>query len=387
MPLDKFTEVTSQGLFGKLGESIKGVLVGVLLFIVAFPVLFWNEGRTVKTARDLESGAKTVISIKADPVDAANDKKLVHVTGKAVTTETLSDAEFGIEANAIKLIRTAEMYQWKEKSESKSKDKIGGGTETTTTYTYEKAWSDDLIKSSDFNHPEGHTNPAEMNYGSKTLTAQVVTLGAFSLTPGMVGRIDKTEPLAVTEETLNKLPRNARRDLSVSGGMYYFGRNPADPQIGDQKISFKLVKPTDISVVAQQTGNTFQPFKAEYTSHDMLDIGVLTADQMFTSAKESNTMFAWILRLVGFLMMTFGITMVFRPLTVTAGVIPFLGDMLGFGIGIFAAVVSAALSLLTIAIGWIVYRPLLGIPLLLVSVGLIVGLKVLASKKKAQTAV
>ena len=45
MPEDNFTEVTNDSWFGRLGNAIKGVVFGLLLFVVAFPLLFWNEGR------------------------------------------------------------------------------------------------------------------------------------------------------------------------------------------------------------------------------------------------------------------------------------------------------------------------------------------------------
>ncbi len=78
-----------------------------------------------------------------------------------------------------------------------------------------------------------------------------------------------------------------------------------------------------------------------------------------------------------------GISMAFRPLTVVADVIPFLGDILGLGVGIFAGIVSFALSVLTIAVAWLRYRPLLGIPLLALAIGLIVIFKVVGMKKKS----
>ena len=63
---DSFTEVTSQGLGSRLMESIKGVLVGLVMFIAAFPVLWINEGCAVKTAKGLEEGLSAVISVASD---------------------------------------------------------------------------------------------------------------------------------------------------------------------------------------------------------------------------------------------------------------------------------------------------------------------------------
>jgi LPXTG-motif cell wall-anchored protein len=73
---------------------------------------------------------------------------------------------------------------------------------------------------------------------------------------------------------------------------------------------------------------------------------------------------------------------VFRPLVVVADVIPLFGDLLQMGIGIFALLVAVPLSLITISIGWVFYRPLIGIPLLVAGVAALVGAFVLFRKKK-----
>ena len=39
---DSFTEVSSQNIFQRFGSSIKNILFGIILFILAFPVLWWN---------------------------------------------------------------------------------------------------------------------------------------------------------------------------------------------------------------------------------------------------------------------------------------------------------------------------------------------------------
>src|SRR4051812_752026 len=52
-----FTEHSSQSWGSRLLESIKSVLIGLVLFVVAFPLLFWNEGRAVHTAKCLAEGS------------------------------------------------------------------------------------------------------------------------------------------------------------------------------------------------------------------------------------------------------------------------------------------------------------------------------------------
>src|SRR5208337_768512 len=127
---DSYTESTSQSWGSRLMESIKGVLVGLVLFIAAFPVLWMNEGCAVKNAKGLDEGEKKVMSVKADAVvDTANNGKLIHLSGMATTDELQTDKNFGISQKGIKLIRKVEMYQWKEESHSEKKKKIGGSEE------------------------------------------------------------------------------------------------------------------------------------------------------------------------------------------------------------------------------------------------------------------
>ena len=116
---DSYTEVTSQSWGSRIGGAFKGILLGIILFFVAFPFLFWNEGRAVKTYKTLQEGGKTVIEVAADSVDAANEGKLIHVSGLADTEATLVDPDFGVSATALRLNRKVEMYQWQE---SKKRD-------------------------------------------------------------------------------------------------------------------------------------------------------------------------------------------------------------------------------------------------------------------------
>jgi hypothetical protein len=160
MAEDSYTEVTSRSWGSRLGDSLKGIGVGLLLICVGVVALWWNEGRAVDRARALEEGAGQVISIDAGRIDQTYEGKLIHLSGHAITEESLSDPDFGVRAQAIKLRRVVMMYQWKEHSHSETKEKLGGGSETVTTYTYDKGWDSSVIQSSGFKKPTGHQNPA-----------------------------------------------------------------------------------------------------------------------------------------------------------------------------------------------------------------------------------
>jgi len=59
-------------------------------------------------------------------------------------------------------------------------------------------------------------------------------------------------------------------------------------------------------------------------------------------------------------MMWIGLSMVFAPITRVLDILPMLGTIGSWGIGLVTGLVSLLLSLLTIGIAWLFYRPLLG---------------------------
>jgi hypothetical protein len=385
--MDSFTETSSESWFSRIVGSIKSLVVGFGMFVVAFPMLFWNEGRAVRTARSLEEGAGAVVSVSADRVDAANEGRLVHLSGPARTSAPVRDDEFGVEQTAVKLIRRVEMYQWQEKKKSESRKKLGGGTETVTTYDYEKAWSDDVIDSSSFQKPEGHRNPEGLPVSSRTVVADKVTVGAFTLSEAQVAQIDRAEKLRMDAAAAAAVEGELEGRLKAHDGLLYLAENPAAPAVGDVRIAWSVVRPGPVSLVARQVRDTFEPYHAQ-AGDDILLLkeGTFSADSMFQAAQAENTFFTWVLRGIGFFVMFLGLFLLFRPFAVFADVIPFMGTLLGAGLGIFAFAIAAALSVSTIAVAWVFYRPLLGIGLLVLAASALGGLVYLGLKKKQQRA-
>ncbi|MCK5926443.1 MAG: hypothetical protein KAG10_11145, partial [Methylococcales bacterium] len=105
MDNDSFTDITSENWFSRLGGSLKGIFFGILLFIAAFPLLWWNEGRSVERYNSLQEGQALVVSISSELVNAENNGKLVHTQGLANTKDVLHDKDFNVSATAIKLVR------------------------------------------------------------------------------------------------------------------------------------------------------------------------------------------------------------------------------------------------------------------------------------------
>lgn len=376
------TEVANQSIFGRIGRSFVGMLVGIALLIGSVVLLFWNEGRAVATAKSLREGAAAVIDVPSDNINPANDAKLVHVTGDTAVVESLEDSLFNISETALRLRRNIQVYEWKEKKESKSRDKIGGGKETTTTYTYEKAWAPELIRSSSFKSPDDHQNPARLEIPKKEFVAKNATLGQFKLTPQIIGKISGDESLDATEERLSKVSEDLQSKLKIDGDRFYLGADPANPEIGDEKVSFTVLPPGRVSVVAAQTKQSFAPYVTKNEREiELVEAGNVSAPQMFAHAQAANRTLTWILRAVGFAAMFFGGMLVLGPISAFAHILPFLGSLVEIGFALVAFLLSAIVSLLVIAVAWIFYRPVMGAILIAAAIGCIILLKRLHAKR------
>lgn len=389
------TEVQTESYFSRLGNSFKGIGGGLLLFLIAFPLLFWNEGRAVKRAKALETGAGAVVSVQADKVDPANEGKLVHVTAKADTKDVLTDPLFKISSTAIRLERRVEMYQWKQNESSKTEKQLGGGTKKTTVYTYEKVWSDKPVNSAYFKEA-GHENPG-FPFESEKLRANHVTLGDFLLNDSLVDRLGDSRKLPVPADYKLPATLSGKSDAAYvhvsrksSAPLQVSQEQPADnagdaaltePAIGDLRISWYAVVPHEVSIVARQTGKTFSAYPVGSESILLIADSVQSAEAMFQSAQSANSAMTWFLRIAGLVMMYVGLSCVLRPLSVLMDVIPFLGDLIGAGISLISFLIALPCTLVTIAVAWIYYRPLLGIGLLVVAAALIVFL----FRKKAES--
>ncbi|MCP4697916.1 MAG: hypothetical protein GY862_13850 [Gammaproteobacteria bacterium] len=373
---DSYTEESEQSWFSRIKDALFGIVIGLILFIVSFPLLFWNEGRAVKREQALNEGAGVVVSAEAARIDKGNEGKLIHLHGKAASREVLVDESFNVAANALKLARIVEMYQWEENEESKTEKKIGGGTKTVTKYTYSKIWYSKLIDSAQFKKPGKHRNPESMRFRQEHYTSGRVKLGAFFLSPGLIGHLDDYQRIPMTDATYQQVPTSLRKELQVHDGYYHTGSNPAKPRIGDLRISFESVKPSVITLVSQQAGYSFVPYRTEGGSRiELLEYGQHSAEEMFAVAQQENVFITWILRLVGLLLMFFGIRMILNVLEVLADVIPIFGNLVGAALTLISAVSALTLSLITVAIAWFFYRPILSAILIGAGVAILYALK------------
>lgn len=279
---NQFREVTTTSFGKRIINSFVGIIIGVILFVASFPLIFWNEGRSVKRIRTLDEGRNLVISTSAEEINTNNNNALIHISGNATTNDVLQDTYFGVQETALKLKRTVEMYQWKETKHTKTEKNLGGSETTATTYSYDTTWEEDRIDSTKFRQRAGHENPTT-TYKSVTYSAASINVGAFKLGTSFIKQLDKFESYPLSQQNYDAMDSRLKKSFKLYGDTYFYG-NPENPQIGSLRISYQIIKPSEISVVGKQENNIIQTYYTKNGDINLLADGNISADGMFTDA-------------------------------------------------------------------------------------------------------
>jgi len=388
---------TTKNYGNRLLDSLKGAGKGFIIFGLGTVLLFINEGMYVKNAKTIKSAEKALVKVNdVSAADPALDGKLIHAYAFADTQDVLADDMFGVSERAIALVRRAEFYQYVESKRTEKKDKMGGGEETITTYTYEKKWLQSPVPSDNFADPDHKgknfvLDNLDTKVKSQTVYAQNVTFGAYKLPAFIIKSIRGSEPVQPrisTDELLSNLGSRIGNQVSIQGNTVYFGKSSSSPQIGDVRVTLTKVMPADISIIAKVIGATFTEYSAPGTGRTFsaVEMGTVDAERMFTGKKNENSLVTWILRIVGIILIVTSLKMVFDILPSLFKVLPLLGKIVGAGVTLVCTVGGGAWSLAIIAIAWLFYRPLVGVPLLIAAALGIWFLNKKAKEKRAAAA-
>lgn len=495
-------------MFKKMTGAFAAVVIGIGLFCAAFPVLYLNEYWTVETEKGLQLARKSVTEVKAGAVQPDKEGKLVEFSGKADTDEVLADEDFGVSANAVRLSRSVEIFQWVQHKEEDDDDK-------RPTYSYRTDWVSEPVDSSRFDQPAGHQNPPlERVFRDRQFQAKNVRVGAFVLNKELIDQIEETGSPVVPKLKLDDVPAELAGTVALIDGGFYrpysassrTARNapaaqtdgpskspqdaqgtpgeaqpdtqgpasndgaggtkqdnecgpdadasqsalvaaqsveessseeappeeptaeetpaekstaakpsekqaaeepspmdspaaasartgdssvevPSSPEVGDMRIRYTMVRPgLTVSVISGQSGDTLKPWPAGKIFINYLAMETYSAPQLINKMQSESDTKTWIIRVVGVLMMFFGVLLILRPITALAEMVPILGSIVGAGVLLTAALASVALSLITIGVSWIFVRPIYGIPMLVAALVLLGLLFVMRRRKQPQAA-
>ena len=386
-----YQETTRTSYGSKVKNSFQGIFGGLILIIAGSILLWWNEGRAVKSSNALKDFQKNYVEMSdINTINPELEGKAIHATGVATTDEILRDAAFGIAVNAFHLTRDVEYYQWTEQSSSESKDKLGGSTETTTTYTYEPDWCSEPVNSAEFKDPAYKgKNFVWRSVEDLDQQASNATFGAYRLTPSIIGSISGDEPVepSLTEEQMKQMLAKVSDTtvvVTVRGNQVYIGADPDIPHIGDVRITFNQVtSPKTISILQKVVNGTFESYIAKNgKSFSKVEMGTVSATNMIEHQKSANKLTLWLLRLLGVLLVVGGFKSLLSLISTLFAVVPFVQRIIGAGIGVVTTLVGLVWSLVVIALAWVAYRPVLAISLLVLAAALIIWLVSRSRKKK-----
>ena len=383
-----YTQTQEIGFFERVGASLIGIPIGILLIVFPIALLWWNEGRNVDAQQAVDMAVARVVTVASSPVSPANEGKLVHVVGTA-TASGIEDQAMGSSLPGLILAeRRVEMYQWRERTSRQSQTNWGGGQTVTTSVGYDKVWSSVGINSRNFRVRDGHDNPP-MLLTPALIAADDAKLGDFRLGPTTLAALTRTtllrdgDPVAFNlgDDWLPDGFQRVRPERTPSGyrfdadGGLYRGDNPRQPAIGDIRVTYVGV-PTGkvLTVVGKQSGGSFTdyPVARGYTIQ-LAAVGEHSAEALLDEEAAEESTLTWLMRLGGLLLMWLGFALLLGPLATLVSVVPVLGTLTEGLTAVTAFFLALTLTMITIAAAWLVVHPVFSIIMIISALALIGG--------------
>lgn len=332
-------------------------ILGFIILIASIFALFINEHNYVNAIKIANFAEKNAIIVSPKDLNPSNDNKLIFTNGSAYSQELLTDSIVRI-PNAIALFRNTEIYQWEEIRKHRDNNKI--------SYTYRKTWSKNLINSDNF-ESSAYKNPKKMKYEPKNIYAHNIGLGKFYLSEEIIKNINSISKIT-------QLPYNS--NFKIYNGFYFTGNDYDNPKIGDQKLSYSYI-PSGIklSIIAKQSGNHLENMNSKYGDFSIVMNGEKDLKTMISDYKKNLTNNTWLIRGISLLFLFLGLNLIIQPIVNLGNTIPILGELTQMAAFASTLIITIALGTLIISLAWLLFRPEIAIPLIIISILTIISLK------------
>jgi hypothetical protein len=359
---DEYTEVETVSWNSRIGNSCMGLILGIILFFGSFFVLYWNEGRV-----DFSQVAKTAVEISATSPNSSAIGQLVSTSGVITSDELVGDNLFLNPGKYIAVQRNVEMYAWREEKHTETRKSMLGGSETKiTTYKYNKTWAENPEKSSAFKYSQTHYNPGKAipNFTNRVLHAKV---GVYSLD---MSSIELPTPDQVK---LNHQNTKLINNIALGEDYLYKGNGTLqNPQIGDLRIQYYVLPiGTNVTVFGMLGSNNRITAYIHKNKDQLYRLFSGSKQEAISTLKTEHTIFTWIMRLVGFMMMWIGLIFGLEPISVVLDFLPLLGSITrGLNVG-SAFLFALVMSIVTILISQLLHN--------VIALGLAIAVAVIAT--------
>ncbi|UBF23809.1 TMEM43 family protein [Kovacikia minuta CCNUW1] len=375
-------EVKSVSWLDEFGTALLAAILGILLFLGSFVVLVWNEGRL-----NLATVAQTAVDLSAIVNPAKAQAKLVSVTDRITATTPLGDDRFLLPGKYVVVDRTVQMYAWDEERKTERRKQLDGTETQVTIYTYETRWSSNPEKSENFKYSQNHRNPPKA-IPDQLLKVSAAKVGRYTLDMNSFSRLserrascDSTGFIAEWGEGgaihlpqtghLRLTTQNSRiSGTAIRTDHYIFQGvgSPQTPQIGDIRVCYTVLPVnTQVTVFGKLNQNQITPYLHQNTPLYRLLPG--TREAAIATLQKEHTMWTWIFRGAGFLMMWFGLMLTGSPFSVFTAAIPGVGAFIESFLMASSLITAFVLSAATILLAMLLHHPIA----LLLAIGVTVG--------------
>eukprot|EP00929_Paragymnodinium_shiwhaense_P062912 TRINITY_DN3143_c0_g1_i1.p1 TRINITY_DN3143_c0_g1~~TRINITY_DN3143_c0_g1_i1.p1 ORF type:complete len:507 (-),score=71.30 TRINITY_DN3143_c0_g1_i1:439-1959(-) len=405
--------VERETFFGKMGKALCGVCVGSVMFFVSVVLLGWNEFNYVRNQNVILYVEENAESASCTPSDM-NVGKGVWVSCPVTKLydfyqDPLESFSFStpLRLNALRLFfsdsnaalnstwiqSSAEIYQWTEaKRQVGERKTISGTTVKEYEYSYSKQWVSSPIDSSDFYCISGdrsgcvdYHGPSIQNTGDIFPPFQhrweapdfSVTMGSsYGMNADLLRAFANPQPVQIDALFPGLKPKGYPNAYMVEGNQLRSFLDRNQDSVGDIRAWFTSasVNVGDVvSVVAQQNGGeNFVPWDTGLSGSmgtvNWASSGSASLSEMIDAKNSENDTMVIILRFVGWFLMFAGLQLVTGPISLAPEIIPcvgrIIGDIVGCALCCMNLSLATMLSLIIIAIAWVLARPLVGILLL-----------------------
>ena len=215
--------------------------IALLVVIAIVAVVWWSRSphRPAPVSTAHAPAVTTPGTVAADRVDPANEGRLVTVNGMLHADKPVRDAQLGVSADALVLLRSVMMRQWQEKCVAAKCD-------------YTLVWAMQPIDSRRFKTVAGHQNPLRLPFSTARFPADDVRLGAFKIDAALAARA--TRPIAYPVGSA-QLPPNLAATFRENAGVLYTGADPEHAAAGDLRVSYRIIPSGMARVTGMQSGD------------------------------------------------------------------------------------------------------------------------------------
>ncbi|XP_039745035.1 transmembrane protein 43 homolog isoform X1 [Pararge aegeria] len=288
-------------VYNQFKQTWLTTILSLILFSGVTYFLIWSEGQTIRGNLILEELVSAAESIDVHNGDEAEryEGRVVHIVGPLRVLEPISEPDYNIHVQAVKLRKRVQMYQWIEETTETENFLSEPAEESQKTYWYHKDWRDHVVESSLFYIRPGHHNPASMPMFSETHIADNVKIGWMHL--GLDVKRKVNDYYEIWSDT-----RPDRSDIKLHSGFYYHGNSALEHEIGDLRIHFSYAGREDdiYTAVGVVERGVLQPYSLEkFPTADPLSLmrkGSYSLKQLYDVEKSVVNTHTWKYRMLGF---------------------------------------------------------------------------------------